>query len=170
MTAASYQYFPTAFPARSNNLTSESVDTTVESSRPAMRVEPLLNQIIVKVEGRVPTWLEMARRDINRLLKLGNNWDSYGAKRLNSESAAAAIRFLGLVMQERSILPFIVPMSSGDIQLEWHGAGGDIEIEVTPEGPITMSIDDAATGLSTSESIYGNPGLMKQVMLRIPRR
>jgi len=170
MTAASFVYYPTSASARSSGLTSEWADTTIEGSRPAMRVEPLLNRIVIKVEGRVPPWLETAQRDINELLKLGENWDSYDAKRVNPESAAAAIRFLGLVMQDNSVLPFMVPMSSGDIQLEWHSAGVDVEVEVTQYGPTNLSIEDESAGLAVSSSVYGNPGLLKQVMLRLPHR
>jgi hypothetical protein len=170
MTAASFVYYPTSTSALSGSLTSEWADTTIEGSRPAMRVEPLLNRIIVKVEGRMPSWLETAKRDINGLLRLGGNWDSYQARRINPESAAAAIRFLGLVMQENTLLPFIVPMSSGDIQLEWHSSGVDIEVEVTQDGPTNLSIEDQSQRLAVSSSVYGNPGLLKQVMLKLPHR
>lgn len=170
MTAASYVYYPTSTSTRSSDLTSEWGATTIEASRPAMRVEPLLNRIIVKVEGRVPAWLGIAQRDINHLLKLGNDWDSYDARRLNAESAAAAIRFLGLVMQENTVLPFIVPMSSGDIQLEWHGSGIDIEVEITPSGPTNLSMEDESAEFAVSSSVYEEPGLLKRVMLRLPQR
>ena len=170
MTAASYVCYPTAGYTRSNNMRiTEEIDTTIESCRPAMQVESSQERIQVKVAGYVPAWLPITNRELNELLNLEADWDSYGAKPVNPDAAVATIWFLGLVMQKESMMPFILPMSSGNIQLEWHASGIDIEVEITPNGPNVLSIEEA-NGVSTTSSVYGNLGVMKQVISKIPRR
>jgi len=169
MTAASYAYYPSVGYARSSTKTKEWTDTTIESSRPAMQVESSEGKIRIKVAGRVPRWLVSTFDEMNDLLNLRAGWDSYGAHAVSADAVAATIRFLGLVMQEESRMPFIVPMSSGNIQLEWHSGGVDIEVEVTPDGPGAISIEQTGAAPIAS-SIHGNLSLMKQVISNIPRR
>jgi len=170
MTAASFVCYPTAGYTRSNNARAkDETDTTIESCRPAMQVESSQGRIQVKVAGHVPAWLPITNKEMNELLNLETDWDSYGAKPVSPDAAVAAIWFLGLVMQKESMMPFIVPMSSGNIQLEWHASGVDIEVEITPHGPNVLSIEEA-NGVSTTSSVHGNLGVMKQVISKIPRR
>jgi hypothetical protein len=60
------------------------------------------------------------------LRRLPENWDSYGAARLDPAVIDRAQLFLARVS--------VVPCSDGAVQLEWHTHGLDLEIEFTPEG------------------------------------
>jgi hypothetical protein len=41
-------------------------------------------------------------------------------------------------------IPDIVPTPTGGLQLEWHTAGIDLEVEIGPEGHISACYEDAA--------------------------
>lgn len=99
-------------------------------------------KLLIKITGSPPSWLPETVNNLNLLLALKKNWDSYGAHRIKSETAIAAIQILLSVMQEEAPLPSIVPTPSGNIQLEWHRSGIDLEVEVTPSGNYSMSYED----------------------------
>lgn len=64
------------------------------------------------------TWDELAA--------LPENWDSYGGRPPASTAIAVARRLVESVSA--------VPMSDGGVQVEWRGAGLDVEVVVTPAG------------------------------------
>src|SRR5205814_913297 len=74
--------------------------------------------------------------------------DSYGAYPINLESAAATVRFLGWAMQRNTPRPALVPTVDGNITLEWHTNGMDVEITINPSGASVLCVEDqtAQTG------------------------
>ena len=58
------------------------------------------------------------------LLALPENWDSYKARTPSATAIDAACSFS------------LVPLPDGDIQMEWHIGGVDIEIEFNVEGEV----------------------------------
>jgi hypothetical protein len=63
-------------------------------------------------------------RDTAALLALKPGWDSYEAEPITEAAArtADAVAF--------------VPRSDGGIQIELHGGGVDLEIEIAPDGSV----------------------------------
>ena len=84
--------------------------------------------------SREPEWLPMIVEKINYLLALPEDWDSYGAKRINEKAALNTLKLLLSVMEEKTPFPSIVPISSGDLQVEWHVFGINLEIAIDPHG------------------------------------
>ena len=97
---------------------------------------------LIKTESKPPSWLSEAVTELNSLLALADNWDSYGACRISQEAAFAAIQVLHFVMEEKTPLPSVVPTSLGGIQLEWHRFGIDLEVEITPSRSYSISYED----------------------------
>ena len=89
---------------------------------------------------------------LNSLLDLDENWDSYGAHRVNVEAVFATIQVLASVLQEDTPLPTFVPTPSGNVQLEWHESGIDLEVEVHPSGIIEVYFEDEFEKNDTYES------------------
>jgi hypothetical protein len=100
-------------------------------------------KLLIKVAGAPPSWLSETVNSLNLLLALKENWDSYGAHRINSKTAITAIQILLPIMQEGTPPPSIVPTPSGNIQLEWHRSGIDLEVEVNASGKYSISYEDA---------------------------
>ena len=64
---------------------------------------------------------------------LPENWDSYGAPVVKNELVQKALYLLGLVMEQNSPVPAVVPLSDGGVQLEWHRRKQDLEIVFTAD-------------------------------------
>ena len=77
----------------------------------------------------VPQWFAQALEKTNDLLRLPLNWDSYGAKRVDTQSALTSLQILAAAVLDVDAVPVqIVPTPQGGVQLEWHGAHGDLEL------------------------------------------
>lgn len=74
-------------------------------------------------------------RHLNELAILGPNWDGYGAPSIDPAILAAAHGFVN-GLPEKLPRPTIVPMSSGNLQLEWREGQRVLELEF--ETPTTI--------------------------------
>lgn len=90
--------------------------------------------IWIKGAIRLPKWFETARAALNALSALPVNWNSYGAREIDTEALTGAVGILLAVMGERTPLPTFVPVANGGILLEWHTATADLEITVLSSG------------------------------------
>ena len=89
-----------------------------------------------------PFWFSKVVDSLNLLLGLEENWDSYGARNVSLETAHAAIVLLYSVMGDQTPIPSIVPVPSGNVQLEWHRSGIDLEVEITPSRRYSIFYQD----------------------------
>jgi len=93
-------------------------------------VKPSKSPVVSLSAKRVPRWYRQTVSDLYAILALDSNWDSYGAKRINPNTARAVDELLLDIMHPQSPAPQVVPAANGNIQLEWHLGGIDLEIEV----------------------------------------
>lgn len=105
------------------------------SSTPA-RERPWHVQPSIKVRGERLAWLSPTIEQVNKLLRLPENWDLDGASRVDPRAAIAALELLGATARPDTPAPSIVPTDEGGVQLEWHMRGIDLEVEVTPTGRV----------------------------------
>lgn len=75
-------------------------------------------------------WQASVVRSIAELLKLPENWNSYGSKCVRYDTAMFAILVLENIMAAGTPLPSVVPTAHGGIQFEWHENDVDFEIDV----------------------------------------
>lgn len=106
----------------------------------------------------VPTWVQPVLDRLTELVALPQDWDSYGALPVARQSVEMALSVLSAVMSEGAELPWIVPLPSGGLQLEWHRADSDIEIALDPAESV-ICIDD--------EEIPGGIGRWPEALARI---
>lgn len=99
-------------------------------------------QLVVKVDGQAPPWIQQTVDKLSSFTLLPKNWDSYGADRISLKSIATCIQLMGSVMTEATTVPEIVPATSGGLQLEWHLAGIDLEVEISPDGSVSVYFVD----------------------------
>lgn len=78
----------------------------------------------------VRNWLAQAANELNRIANLPVNWDSYGAMKVNQLTLESATEVLVHLMGGQSVLPHITASVNGGVELEWHGPGMGLEIEV----------------------------------------
>lgn len=77
-----------------------------------------------------PLWLNESLDQIQDVLHLRDNWNSYGALSISIDAAYAALEILAEIAPLGAPTPSIVPTVDRGIQLEWHEDGIDLEIEV----------------------------------------
>lgn len=79
--------------------------------------------------GREPAWFGPTQRSIQDLLLLPENWNSYGARPIDPDLAASAIKLLVKVAPTEAPPPIVVPTTRGGILFEWHMRDIDLEVE-----------------------------------------
>jgi hypothetical protein len=75
---------------------------------------------------------------LNALLALAPGWNSYDASPIREESVETAWALLSCALGPQMPLPYVVPLPTGGVQLEWHTEHLDLEIEI--EGPDRMAV------------------------------
>ncbi len=61
-------------------------------------------------------------------------------------------------------------MSRGDVQLEWHLRGMDIEVVVPPEGPPRVWYEDLRGGTERELTLTEGPGPLREVLRELTAR
>jgi len=136
-----------------------SVSSEVDSL-PIEEREYRVGDVIVKLHcspgWEEPSWLFPAWRRLLKLQQLERGWDSYGALPVKAGVAAAAIQFLLETLDRDAPRPEIMPLPNGRLQIEWHEAGVDLEIEVAEHGPVAFYFCDLETGFEVEQRVFGN--------------
>jgi hypothetical protein len=118
-----------------------------------------------------PLWLRATVSQLEEILSLDENWDSYGAEPVSFENAEYAVRLLDFVAGLATPAPFIAPTPEGSVQLEWHRAGIDLEVEVVSPYRLFVSYEDE-TGQTKSweEEVTTDLTRVRGAMQELSRR
>lgn len=92
---------------------------------------------------RLPEEIEAA---IAKLVTLPQGWDGYNGLPVQTRVAERARRLLKAIMGYTSIIPAVVPLSDGGLQLEWFVGAYEVEIAITPEGTILVDFECKSDG------------------------
>ena len=84
----------------------------------------------VVVREPVRGWLDGVKARFNELVQMRSGWDGYQGAPVSFVNANFALRMLEAVCGENAPMPQIVPGPDGDLQIEWHTIGADIELHV----------------------------------------
>ena len=101
-------------------------------------------KILAEEYPELPDWVNPVINQIRELVVLRPNWDSYGA--IPIWSIQEALRVLATVMDDETEIPWIVPLPSGGVQLEWERPPGGIEIVIDLSGS-SASIGETESAL-----------------------
>lgn len=75
-------------------------------------------------------WRDEVKARLDKLVDLKIGWDGYQGRPVTFQNAYFAMQMLESACQPDALTPQIVPGSDGDLQVEWHLRGGDIELHV----------------------------------------
>jgi hypothetical protein len=81
------------------------------------------------ISATEPAWLLKAKYDLDRIMALPENWDSYGSPSIPEVLYKNAENFLRSLEVEDIEPPFVAPVSEGGIQFEWQNQDRDLEVE-----------------------------------------
>lgn len=87
-------------------------------------------------------WLTLVEARLNELLRLQANWDGFGAGPVRTDVVQFALQLLSQVLEPDRRAPQIVPLPNGGIQLEWHFAAIDLEIEIKEPNKVWASLEE----------------------------
>ena len=78
-----------------------------------------------------PPWFEPVMNDVEKLMQLKANWNSYGALPLKGRHVARLLSILARVMGNSTPIPSITPTAAGGVSAEWRI--NDVELQITVE-------------------------------------
>ncbi len=125
-------------------------DASTIQAEPVMREEEFQNARIdrpyylrpttqgIEVIKIPPQWtwqIEPVKR-VLACLTLSKNWDSYEGKPASLDTAEFVIKFIDQMPANTSVIPQVIPLSTGGIQLELSRGRKALEIEFAPNGQI----------------------------------
>ena len=95
----------------------------------------------------------------NRLRSFKADWAGEGSQAICPVAIFRASRALDIALEGNSqpVLPSIVPVADGGLQLEWHGPEYDFEIYFGPDDSVTAIWEDRTSGVETEKD--GNAAL-----------
>jgi hypothetical protein len=124
-------------------------------------------RLILEGEGEEPAWVVPTLNALVEALALPDNWDSYGAYRVDLKCFEPALQALRLAMRGDTLPPTVVPTVRGGIQFEWHTRGIDLEIEISPTGHPYVSYVNRRDETEWEGELNFNLGRLRDVMLRL---
>ena len=81
----------------------------------------------------IETLADRSRAAIDELTKLNAGWDGYDGGPVLPQVARHALRLLEAIGAHTQIVPDVVPLSNGGLQLEWYIGIHEIEVEIAPD-------------------------------------
>lgn len=83
-----------------------------------------------RISQRATEWGESVQAQFDELTALPRGWSGYDNGPVTFTNASFALKLIETVCSDDMPAPALVPGSSGDIQIEWHQKGVDVEIHV----------------------------------------
>jgi hypothetical protein len=93
----------------------------------------------------VDAWPDSIGDRLFQLLRLPVGWDGHGARPPSRTIVDYACYLLARLTRPGVPPPFVAPLSSGGLQLEWHRKGWDLEIEIEGPGQLYVYANELAT-------------------------
>src|SRR5205823_4313543 len=115
-------------------------------------------------------WLPQVVDQLNTLVSLRENWDSYGGSPLDPRLLVSAVRLLDRTMRYETPAPFIVPLSVGGLQLEWHQQGIDVEVELTAPHRFSVFFRDRVRGEEWEDAVGEDGGRLWHFLDELTKR
>ena len=117
--------------------------------------------------GPPPAWFNSLLTEIGQIGELKENWDSYGARPIDPRCAEATTNLLLSVLDSGTPRPFVVPTSRGGIQVEWHRAGVDLEIEIESPARVNVFFEDHREGTVKEITLTDDLQPLKRLLERL---
>jgi len=117
-------------------------------------------------EPPLPQWWGNIEKKIIELYSLENNWDTYGAKKLEYKVLYDSIIFLKEPMFYAPE-PRVIPISNGSVQYEWRKGDRELVINFKNKDEISIYYFDESAAEEYDFSFYNDQKLAKNLFKRI---
>jgi hypothetical protein len=109
--------------------------------------------VVVAVRDFPAPWLEQVCDAIERLLELSDNWDSYGAKAIESDAVACAIGVIEHLSHIQNVPePTVTPTPDGHVGFCWDTGEWSLDLSVDPSGLLSYVFLDQRDPSQEQES------------------
>ena len=83
---------------------------------------------------------------ITEFVNLPHGWDGYDGRPVQSEVAEHACRFMAAISGFTQLVPDVVPLSDGGMQLEWFVGAYEVEVVIAPDGTAHVYFECTSDG------------------------
>lgn len=90
---------------------------------------------------------------IDELTRLAPGWDGYSGVAVLSQVADHARDFLGAIGAYTKLVPDVVPLADGGLQLEWFVGDYEVEVEISPDCGTHLFFECKHDGRSEEHSL-----------------
>ncbi len=116
--------------------------------------------------------IDQAFQRIGKFANFQENWDSYGAKAINKDCIIRGFVILKELIKLKSAttfeipIPFVAPLSSGGIQIEWEKSDRYLEVSITsnPFSVDYFATNKAKEGQLTLEGSLRSASALKELI------
>ncbi|BAV46422.1 hypothetical protein MesoLj113a_34880 [Mesorhizobium sp. 113-1-2] len=91
-------------------------------------------------------WSDAVIGKLEELMRLPKGWDGYSGRSVDFSIAYFAANLLQAIYVPGAPCPSLVPGSDGTLQIEWHSAGLDIELDILGANKVECVMADINTG------------------------
>ena len=110
---------------------------------------------------RVGNWGKLVRcrknreviEQIEKLKRLEADWNGYGAEPINPRIIESSQQFIRSLHNQLRVLPQVVPMTQGRLQLEWHDGTRSLELEFESPSQVHYLKWDSSIGLDEEDIV-----------------
>jgi hypothetical protein len=102
-------------------------------------------QATTAFSSAIQSWPDSVGDRLAKLLKLPPDWDGHVGRPISRTIVDYACALLPRLVRPGIPPPFIAPLASGGLQLEWHRNGWDLEIEIEGAGRLYVYARELAT-------------------------
>ncbi len=129
-------------------LASETQKIVIDTSKRLRNrpIEPSNATDAPRARGKRPAWLGPVVARLQEIAQYGPGWDSYNAVPVGRENIRAAFAFMRRVLGDGVPAPSLVALPRGGLQIEWHRAGLDAEIEFSNGLDLGLYFRDRTSG------------------------
>jgi hypothetical protein len=97
----------------------------------------------IEIEGEPPAWFWVLLEQVKSLLALAPGWNSHAAAVVPGRAAATLIEIVGATFDDDTPAPFVTPLASGGLQMEWHEPDLEVEVAIDSTGAAHVWYEDA---------------------------
>lgn len=111
--------------------------------------------------------LKKIEEKVYELLRLPENWNSYGATKIRQDVGFFSIYLMASLTRSDMPVPNVVPMNNGGIQLEWHQNQADLEIAIEEPYKVEYWFYDHRNNSEFSGEIAGDFNKLEPYIARL---
>ena len=120
-----------------------SLDSRTDSDDESRLVSPPEVEEVTPPSSPVASLSERAGTKLDELTTLDRGWDGYDGIPVQHHTVRRAQEFLEAIEEHTQVMPDIVPLSNGGLQLEWFVGAYEVEVEIdsSHSGAIQVSFE-----------------------------